>query len=86
MWDSDTKEPRESTGPFSASTSVGEILKRTGDAYPAISQSPIGESLMQVTLSPQEAGSGGFALLFDERNVNGECKYDNGFNGPSPPL
>jgi hypothetical protein len=26
------------------------------------------------------AGSGGFALLFDERNVNGECKYDNGFN------
>jgi hypothetical protein len=27
------------------------------------------------------AGSGGFALLFDERNVNGECKYDNAFNG-----
>jgi Bacteriophage Lambda NinG protein len=26
------------------------------------------------------AGSGGFALLFDERNVNAECKYDNGFN------
>ena len=26
------------------------------------------------------AGGGGFALLFDERNVNGECKYDNGFN------
>ena len=27
------------------------------------------------------AGSGGFALLFDERNVNGECQYDNAFNG-----
>jgi len=27
------------------------------------------------------AGGGGFALLFDERNVNGECKYDNAFNG-----
>lgn len=27
------------------------------------------------------AGSGGFALLFDERNVNGECPYDNAFNG-----
>ena len=26
------------------------------------------------------AGSGGFALLFDERNVNGECQYDNAFN------
>lgn len=26
------------------------------------------------------AGGGGFALLFDERNVNGECKYDNAFN------
>jgi Bacteriophage Lambda NinG protein len=26
------------------------------------------------------AGGGGFALLFDERNVNGECQYDNVFN------
>jgi hypothetical protein len=26
------------------------------------------------------AGNGGFALLFDERNVNGECQYDNAFN------
>jgi Bacteriophage Lambda NinG protein len=26
------------------------------------------------------AGGGGFALLFDERNVNGECQYDNAFN------
>jgi len=26
------------------------------------------------------AGSGGFALLFDERNVNGKCQYDNAFN------
>lgn len=22
----------------------------------------------------------GFALLFDENNINGECEYDNGFN------
>jgi hypothetical protein len=27
------------------------------------------------------AGNGGFSLLFDERNVNGECRYDNAFNG-----
>ena len=27
------------------------------------------------------AGSGGFSLLFDETNVNGECQYDNAFNG-----
>jgi hypothetical protein len=27
------------------------------------------------------AGGGGFSLLFDERNVNGECQYDNAFNG-----
>ena len=27
------------------------------------------------------AGSGGFSLLFDERNLNGECPYDNAFNG-----
>jgi hypothetical protein len=26
------------------------------------------------------AGGGGFAILFDERNVNGECQYDNAFN------
>ncbi len=26
------------------------------------------------------AGGGGFALLFDERNVNGECQADNAFN------
>jgi hypothetical protein len=27
------------------------------------------------------AGGDGFALLFDETNVNGECPYDNAFNG-----
>ena len=27
------------------------------------------------------AGNGGFSLLFDETNVNGECRYDNAFNG-----
>ncbi len=27
------------------------------------------------------AGNCGFGLLFDEENVNGECPYDNGFNG-----
>jgi hypothetical protein len=27
------------------------------------------------------AGNGGFSLLFDETNVNGECQYDNAFNG-----
>lgn len=26
------------------------------------------------------ASSCGFSLLFEEENVNGECKYDNGFN------
>lgn len=26
------------------------------------------------------AGNCGFALLFDERNVNAECSYDNAFN------
>lgn len=26
------------------------------------------------------AGNCGFALLFDERNVHGECNYDNAFN------
>ncbi len=26
------------------------------------------------------AGNCGFALLFDERNVHGECSYDNAFN------
>jgi hypothetical protein len=26
------------------------------------------------------AGGGGFALLSDECNVNGECQYDNAFN------
>jgi hypothetical protein len=39
----------------------------------------IGANLMQVILSPQE--SGGFSLLFDERNINGECQYENAFNG-----
>jgi hypothetical protein len=27
------------------------------------------------------AGSGGFSLLFHERNINGECQYDIAFNG-----
>jgi hypothetical protein len=27
------------------------------------------------------AGSGGFSLLFGEQNINGECQYDNAFNG-----
>ena len=26
------------------------------------------------------AGGGGFALLFDERKVNGQCRYDHAFN------
>jgi hypothetical protein len=45
---------------LSVSTSVGEILLRTADAFPAASPFPIGASLMQVTLSPQEAAD----LLF----------------------
>lgn len=27
------------------------------------------------------ASNCGFALLFDEDNIHGECEYDNGFNG-----
>lgn len=27
------------------------------------------------------ASNCGFALLFDETNISGECEYDNGFNG-----
>jgi hypothetical protein len=45
------------------SISVGEILRRTGDAYPAASPFPIGASLMQVTLSPQQAADLLFYLM-----------------------
>src|SRR5258706_6960276 len=58
-----TKISRESTGLSSPSTSVGEILLRTADAFPAASPFPIGESLMQVTLSPQEAADLLFYLM-----------------------
>ena len=41
--------------------------------YPAANECQIGESLMQVTLSPQAAAD----LL--KTNVNGECPCDNAF-------
>jgi hypothetical protein len=55
MWGNDTKVSKENTGPSSASTSVGEILYATARAFPVANPFPIGESLMQVILSPQEA-------------------------------
>jgi hypothetical protein len=74
-----TKDSKENIGPISQSTSVGEILYSLAVAYPAATPFPFGASLMQATFI--SAGGGGFALLFDERNVNGECQYDNAFNG-----
>jgi hypothetical protein len=55
MWGSDTKDSKENIGPSSPSTSVGEILYGLAVAYPAANPFPIGGSLMQATLSPQEA-------------------------------
>jgi hypothetical protein len=65
LWGKDTKDSKENTGPFLASTSVGEILYATARAFPAANPFPIGESLMQATLSPQEAAD----LLFYLMNV-----------------
>jgi hypothetical protein len=57
MWGSATKVSKESTGFSSVSTSVGAIFIRFGTCilYPAANECQIGESLMQVTLSPQAA-------------------------------
>jgi hypothetical protein len=57
MWGSATKVSEESTGFSSVSTSVGAIFIRFGTCilYPAANECQIGESLMQVTLSPQAA-------------------------------
>jgi hypothetical protein len=57
------KGEKVNTGPSSASTSVGAILTSMAVAYPAISPCPIGESLMQGTLSPQEAADLLFYLM-----------------------
>ena len=62
MW-RDTKASKENTGPSSASTSVGEILYSLVVAFPAASPFPIGASLMQATLSPQEAADLLFYLM-----------------------
>jgi hypothetical protein len=63
MWGRDTKDSKESTGPSFPSTSVGEILLRMADAFPAATPFPIGASLMQVILSPQEAADLLFYLM-----------------------
>ena len=60
-----TKVSKENIGPFSASTSVGEILYSLAVAYPAATPFPVGMSLMQATLSPLEAAD----LLFYLMNV-----------------
>jgi hypothetical protein len=60
-----TKDSKENIGPISQSTSVGEILYSLAVAYPAATPFPIGASLMQATLSPQEAAD----LLFYLMNV-----------------
>src|SRR5450755_3190351 len=60
-----TKATKANIGRSSASSSVGEILYSLAVAYPAATPFPIGESLMQATLSPQEAAD----LLFYLMNV-----------------
>ena len=56
--------------PSSASTSVGEILYSLAVAYPAANTFPIGESLMQAILSPQEAADLLFFLISAMSMVN----------------
>src|SRR5450755_1416846 len=60
-----TKATKENIGPSLASSSVGEILYSLAVAYPAATPFPIGASLMQAILSPQEAAD----LLFYLMNV-----------------
>src|SRR5450631_1631489 len=60
-----TKATKANIGRSSASSSVGEILYSLAVAYPAATPFPIGASLMQATLSPQEAAD----LLFYLMNV-----------------
>jgi hypothetical protein len=50
-----TRGSKENTGRSSPNISVGAIFNDTARVFPAEKQSPIGESLMQVILSPQEA-------------------------------
>src|ERR1700716_734531 len=63
MWGKDTKDQKASIGNYSPSTSVGEILKGTARAFPVANPFPIGASLMQATLSPQEAADLLFYLM-----------------------
>jgi hypothetical protein len=64
MWPG-TKDQKALIGNYSPSTSVGEILYSLAVAFPAANPFPIGASLMQATLSPQEAAD----LLFYLMNV-----------------
>lgn len=63
MWGNDTKDSRESIGQHYPSMSVAEILYDMGLAYPVVSQFPIGESLTQVILFPQEVADLHFFLM-----------------------
>src|ERR1700704_5723118 len=65
MWGKDTKDQKASIGNYSPITSFGEILTSTARAFPVANPFPIGVSLMQATLSPQEAAD----LLFYLMNV-----------------
>jgi hypothetical protein len=73
-----TKDSKENTGHSSPNISVGAIFSDTARVFPAVKQFPIGEFDAGHFIP---AGSGRFSLLFDERNLNGECPYDNAFNG-----
>ena len=77
MWGKDTKEPRASTG-------NSEFVRRRDFIQfgRCIScRNPVSDWRQFDAGHFISAGGGGFALLFDERNVNGECQYDNAFNG-----
>jgi|SRR5450631_1091295 hypothetical protein len=64
-----TEDSKESTGPSLVSTSVGEILLRMADVFPATKAFPIGDMLMQATLSPQAAAD----LLFYLTHLMSTC-------------
>jgi hypothetical protein len=49
-----TRGSKENTGRSSPNISVGAIFNDTARVFPAEKQFPIGESLMQVILSPRK--------------------------------
>jgi hypothetical protein len=78
MWDNAIEASKGNIGLSYPNISVAAILSAATLVYLAISQFRAGRSLTHVILFRRKRR---IFSSFDEHNINGECQYDNAFNG-----